>query len=229
MKHALAAAALLLSLTSPASAADARDLVFRTPAGFSELSDRNSPLFQESARQAVSGGELLRIYLPEYIAHQYKYGSADAVTRQVLVCGLKGQTRPLDQRDIELLSRSAESQFNGFSTVTKNRTDTPAQEMERRQKTLDDSMTQGTPLLVENVRTSSAYLYVWLQHYPMTGRGDRSWLTTAMATAVVPVRDTAVFISASSIIDRRSGPEADLEWVKDAAVSFASMITKSNR
>lgn len=227
-KHAITAAALILMLGASAAAAEP-DLVFRSPAGFSELTDRNSPLFRESAGGAVSGGELLRIYLPEYIAHQYKYGSFDAVTRQVVISGLKGQTRPLDQRDIEVLSRSTESMFNNFASITRHRTDTPAQELERRRKTLEDSMAHGTPLLVEDIRTSTAYIYVWLYHYPMTDNSVKNWLTTAMATAIVPVKGTAVFVSASSILNGRPGPEADLEWVKDAASAFAASIAKNNR
>ncbi len=203
-------------------------LKFAAPDGFTELTDRQSDLFLDTERNAVRHGRLLKMYLPQYMAHQYRYGSRDAVTRQVLICALEGQSRPLEPKDAELLARSTEGLFIGFSRIPRSRTDTPAQEMENREKALARALQTGTPLLVDSLRTSSAFLYTSLIHYNMIERGPKSYLSTAMATAVVPVKDTVLFVTVSSILGS-DAPEPHLDWVKETASSFADMIVRGNK
>lgn len=218
------------ALTTGASAFDdgVDSLKFAAPDGFTELTDHDSDLFRDTEKEAVQHGRLLRMYLPQYMAHQYRYGSRDAVTRQVLICALEGQSRPLDQKDAELLARSTEGLFIGFSRIPRSRTDTPAQEMENRQKALRHALDTGTPLLVDSLRTSSAFLHTCLIHYNMAERGPKSWLSMAMATAVVPVRDTVLFVTASSM-PGSDDPEPHLDWVKETASAFADMIVRANK
>ena len=231
MPRLLIVFALVLMLCPRASAAfesGVDSLKFSAPDGFTELADHQSDLFLDTERDAVRHGRLLRMYLPQYMAHQYRYGSRDAVTRQVLICALENQTRPLDQKDAELLARSTEGLFIGFSRIPRSRTDTPAQEMENRQKALNHALDTGTPLLVDSLRTSSAFLYTCLIHYNMAEHGPKIWLTTAMATAVVPVKDTVLFVTASSVLGNEN-PEPHLDWVKETASAFADMIVRGNR
>lgn len=225
-------AVLLTACLSPLKAEAFDDgvdsLKFSTPDSFTELTDRESDLFRDTEEQAVRHGRLLKMYLPQYMAHQYKYGSRDAVTRQVLICAMESQKRPLDQKDAELLARSTEGLFIGFSRIPRSRTDTPAQEIENREKALNHALETGTPLLVDSLRTSSAFLYTCLIHYNMMERGPKSWLSTAMATAVVPVRDTVLFVTVSSILGN-DNPEPHLDWVKETATTFADMIVRANK
>ena len=218
----------LLALPCPAPADTVDELQFKAPKGFTELSDHSSDLFVDTEEQAVSHGRLLRMYLPNYMAHQYKYGSRDAVTQQVLICAMEDQKRPLDQKDVELLARSTEGLFIGFSRVPRSRMDTPEQALEKREKALEQALIQGTPMLVESLRTPHAYLYISLIHYNMAERGPKAFLSTAMATAVVPVRDTAVFVTVSSIIGQ-DPVEKHLEWVKESATAFSEMIQSANK
>lgn len=225
----LLALALMLPLFPAHAFDDGVDkLVFATPDTFTELADRESDLFKDTEEQAVSHGRLLKMYLPQYMAHQYRYGSRDAVTRQVLICAMEGQKRPLTQKDAELLARSTEGLFIGFSRIPRSRTDTPAQEMENREKALRRALENGSPLLVDSQRTSSAFLYTCLIHYNMMERGPKSFLSTAMATAVVPVKDTVLFVTVSSILGN-DNPEPHLDWVKETAGTFADMIVRANK
>ena len=203
-------------------------LKFSAPDGFTELADHESDLFLDTEKNAVRHGRLIKMYLPQYMAHQYRYGSRDAVTRQVLICALEGQSRPLDQKDAELLARSTEGLFIGFSRIPRSRMDTPAQEMENREQALAGALASGTPLLVDSVRTSSAFLYTSLIHFNMAERGPKTWLSTAMATAVVPVKDTVLFITVTSILGNEK-PEPHLDWVKETATTFADMIVRGNK
>ena len=233
MPHLFLVTVLLLTVCFCPLRADAFDdgvdtLKFATPDSFTELTDRESDLFRDTEEQAVRNGRLIKMYLPQYMAHQYKYGSRDAVTRQVLICAMNGQKRPLDQKDAELLARSTEGLFIGFSRIPRSRTDTPAQEIENQEKALSHALSTGTPLLVDSLRTSSAFLYTCLIHYNMAERGPKTWLSTAMATAVVPVKDTVLFVTASSILGN-DDPEPHLDWVKETASSFADMIVRANK
>ena len=222
--------ALVLCLPFSALAFDdgVDSLKFSAPDGFTEIVDHGSDLFLDTEKNAVRHGRLIKMYLPQYMAHQYRYGSRDAVTRQVLICALEGQSRPLDQKDAELLARSTEGLFIGFSRIPRSRTDTPAQEMENRARALEHALDTGTPLLVDSVRTSSAFLYPSLILFNMMERGPKSWLSTAVATAVVPVRDTVLFVTVSSILGS-DAPEPHLDWVKESATAFADMIVRGNK
>ena len=222
--------ALVLCLPLSARAFDdgVDSLKFSAPDGFTEIADHSSELFLDTEKNAVRHGRLIKMYLPQYMAHQYRYGSRDAVTRQVLICALEGQSRPLEQKDAELLARSTEGLFIGFSRIPRSRTDTPAQEMENRARALEHALNTGTPLLVDSVRTSSAFLYTSLIHFNMMERGPKSWLSTAMATAVVPVKDTVLFVTVSSILGSDE-PEPHLDWVKETATAFADMIVRGNK
>ena len=221
---------MLFLFPSPAFAFDdgVDALKFAAPDGFTELADHDSDLFVETERDAVRHGRLLKMYLPQYMAHQYRYGSRDAVTRQVLICAMNGQRRALENRDAELLARSTEGLFIGFSRIPRSRTDTPAQELENRKKALENALATGTPLLVDSVRTSNAFLYTCLIHYNMAERGPKVWLSTAMTTAVVPVKDTVLFVTVSSILGS-DAPGPHLDWVKETAGTFADMIVRGNR
>lgn len=198
-----------------------------TPASFAELSPE-SALFRESAEHAVRRGRLLRLWLPRHMAKQYHGGSPDAVTRQVLLCALEGQPRPLNSRDAELLARSAEGQFMGFSRIPRSHTDTPAQEEQNRSDALQNSLATGTPLLVDSLRTSSAYLHTCLLHFAMGEKKDKVFLPCAMASAVVPVKDTVLFLTVTSLLGQDEA-EPHLEWVKETASAFADAIAKANR
>ncbi|MBQ9104689.1 MAG: hypothetical protein IJY48_00935, partial [Mailhella sp.] len=207
------------------------NVLFAAPREFQELSP-DSPLFQQSAAEAVRHGRLLKLYLPRHLASQYRSGSPDAVTRQVLVCALKNQTSPLLDKEKELLARSAEGFFVGFSRIPHSRTDTPAQSEENRARALSISLEKGSPLLVESVRTSSAYLHTCLIHFSMTSsqkteKQERAWLPCALALAAVPVKDTMLFITVSSLLGQDSA-ESHLTWVKETASTFADAIVKAN-
>ena len=203
-------------------------LKFAAPDGFAELTDHASDLFQDTEKDAVRSGRLLRMYLPQYMAQQYRYGNRDAVTRQVLICAMQGQSRALEQKDADLLARSTEGLFIGFAHIPRSRTDTPAQELENREKAISESLATGRPLLVDSVRTSSAYLYTSLIHYNMAEHGEKIWLSTAMSTAVVPVKDTALFVTVTSMLGAEA-PGPHLDWVKETASAFADMIVRGNR
>ena len=62
----------------------------------------------------------------------------------------------------------------------------------------------------------------------MAERGPKTWLSTAMATAVVPVKDTVLFITVTSILGNEK-PEPHLDWVKETATTFADMIVRGNK
>ncbi len=205
---------------------------FAAPGGFLEL-PADSPLFRQSETEAVRSGRLLKLYLPRHIAAQYRSGSPDAVTRQVLVCSPEGQTKPLNDKDRELLARAAEGYFVGFARIPHSRTDTPAQAEENRARALRSSLETGRPLLADSLRTSSAYLHTCLVHFAMSGAEkaggqERAWLPCALAVAAVPVRDTMLFVTVSSLLGQE-GAEAHLSWVKETASAFADAIVKASR
>lgn len=207
------------------------DVRFSVPGGFLELPP-DSPLFQQSETEAVRHGRLLKLYLPRHLASQYRSGSPDAVTRQVLVCALENQLSPLNDKEKELLARSAEGFFIGFSRIPHSRTDTPAQTEENRAQALASSLKTGSPLLVESMRTSSAYLHTSLIHFSMSSsqkseKQERVWLPCALALAAVPVKDTMLFITVSSLLGQDSA-ESHLTWVKETATTFADAIVKAN-
>ncbi len=209
-------------------AVTADELLFTTPDSFTEISTKQYELFLDTAQHGLAHGKLLRMYFPSNMAQQYAYGNHEAVTQQILICAMEGQKDLLQQKDVDLLARSMEGLFIGFSRVPQSRTDTPEQVLENREKALSHALTQGTPLLVESLRTSRAYLYTYLIHYNMAEVGPKFFLSTAMATAVVPVRDTAVFVTVSSILNSDSA-EKHLEWVKNTATAFAEMIQSANK
>jgi len=197
------------------------------PASFAALSP-DSPLFRESAEHAVRNGRLLKLWLPQYMARQYEGGSPDAVTRQVLLCALDGQTRPLDAKDAELLARSAEGLFIGFSRIPRSHTDTPAQEEQNRAEALRASLEKGKPLLVDSLRTSSAYMHTCLIHFSMGEKKENVFLPCALASAVIPVKETVLFLTVTSVMGQDEA-EPHLAWVKETASTFADAIVKANR
>jgi len=166
------------------------------------------------------------MYLPEHMAHQYKHGNSSLVTRQVLLCAPLSGKMPQGAKEAELLARSLEGMFIGFATVPHGRMDTPAQEIEHRQTALKESLASGKPLLYSSQRTQTAWIYSYLIHYNMESSPGKYFLTTAMASAVVPVDDKTLFITASSILENGDA-QNELEWVKDTAASFASALGKA--
>ena len=218
---------LMLCLPPAAPGSPAEGLILRPPAGFTELpaSDR---LFEETGRQAIAHGRLHSMYLPQHMARQYRHGSRDLVTRQVILCTPGGQDQqPLTAKDAEILAKVQEGLFAGFARVPRGRLDTPAMETEHRQAALDHSFATGTPFLSESIRYQAAWIYTYLIHYDMDPREHGNFLTTAMATAVIPVRDTVLFAHVSSILEGRDA-SAELEWVKDVAMSFTGQILSDN-
>ena len=217
--------------TSPAEAAlpfsPLEGLKFPSLAAFAELGPETA-LFRESEAQAVRRGRLLRLWLPQHMARQYHGGSSDAVTRQILLCAPEGQSRPLDAKDAELLARSAEGLFIGFARIPRSSTDTPAQEEQNRAEALRASLEKGRPLLVDSVRTSSAFLHTCLLHFSMGEKKENVFLPCALATAVVPVRDTVLFLTVTSLLGQDEA-EPHLAWVKETAMAFADALTKANR
>lgn len=203
------------------------ELVFRAPPAFTEL-DHDTDLFRQSEAEAVRQGRLLKLYLPQHMARQYRGGRPDAVTRQVLICGLEGQREPLDDKDIDLLARSAEGLFVGFARIPRSHTATPAQEEQYRADALRSSLEKGKPLLVDSLRTSSAYLHTCLIHFAMGEKKENVFLPCALATAVVPVKDTALFITVSSLLGQDEA-QTHLEWVKETASAFADALVKANQ
>ncbi|MBQ4077149.1 MAG: hypothetical protein IJD65_05740 [Mailhella sp.] len=202
-------------------------LKFPTPSSFAELGPE-TPLFRESEAQAVRRGRLLKLWLPQHMARQYHGGSPDAVTRQILLCAPEGQPRPLDAKDAELLARSAEGLFIGFARIPRSSTDTPAQEEQNRAAALRSSLEKGRPLLVDSVRTSSAFLHTCLLHFSMGEKKENVFLPCALATAVVPVKGAALFLTVTSLLGQDE-PEPHLAWVKETAMTFADALAKANR
>lgn len=202
-------------------------LKFPAPAAFAELAPETA-LFRESEAQAVRHGRLLKLWLPQHMARQYHGGSPDAVTRQILLCAPEGQSRPLDAKDAELLARSAEGLFIGFARIPRSNTDTPAQEEQNRAEALRSSLEKGRPLLVDSVRTSSAFLHTCLLHFSMGEKKENVFLPCALATAVVPVKDTVLFLTVTSLLGQDEA-EPHLAWVKETAMAFADALVKANR
>ena len=202
-------------------------LKFPAPAAFAEVGPETS-LFRESEAQAVRHGRLLRLWLPQHMARQYHGGSPDAVTRQILLCAPEGQSRPLDAKDAELLARSTEGLFIGFARIPRSSTDTPAQEEQNRAEALRSSLEKGRPLLVDSVRTSTAFLHTCLLHFSMGEKKENIFLPCALATAAVPVKDTVLFLTVSSLLGQDEA-EPHLAWVKETASAFADALAKANR
>lgn len=219
--------ALLLWQNAQAEEAPPAELRFRTPAGFVEL-PAESELFRESSRYAVKNGRLLRMYLPRHIAGQTDMGRQDAVTQQVLVSRLPENAQPTDRKGAELLARSMEGFFNGFTTLPRLSSSASTEEKARREAMLDAAMQKGSPILAESLRTPSAYLHTCIIHFPMDSSIPASFLSLALGLAAVPVHDTVLFITANSIIDAE-GPERHLLWAKETVANFADTIDSANR
>jgi len=217
---------LLMSLLALPFAAHAEEILFAAPSGFAEI-EGTEALFAESQKNAVQRGRLLKMYLPQYMAHQYRHGNSTLVTRQVLVCSPLAANVPVPPKGAELLARSLEGMFMGFATVPRGRMDTPAQEIEHRQSALKKSLASGSPLLYSSQRTPSAWIYTFLIHYNMEGNAGKNFLTTALSCAVLPVKEKVLFITAGSIMEGNDA-QSELEWVRDTAGSFASAIAKVN-
>lgn len=221
-------ALLTFTTARPSSAQEADGLRFSTPSGFVELADRTSDLFRDSETMAVRGGRLLKIYLPQYMAHQYRYGKRHEVTRQVLICALEEGHPPLGQKEGELLARSMESLFNGFMVIPRGKNESRTDQKEMRTEAIRQSRKKGKPLLVDSLRTPSAYLHTCLIYFPMAQNGPESRLAMALGVAVVPVKETVLFVTAGSLV----GPDdalPHLAWAKDSASAFADMIAGNNK
>ncbi len=223
MKTLLCLLCLLLSFSVPCAA---EEITFPSLSGFAEIGNAE-PLFALSQQEAVQRGTLLKMYLPQFQAHQYKHGNSNLVTRQVLICAPLSSGAPIPPQKTELLARSLEGIFIGFATVPRGRMDTPAQEIEHRQTALKKSLENGTPLLYSSQRSKTGWIYSYLIHYNMEGRVGKNFLTTAMASAVLNVKEQALFITASSILEGNDA-ETELDWVRETASSFAAAILKAN-
>lgn len=220
-------AVLLIPLSSRAEEDFTPELRFATPAGFAPIS-AESELFRRSAEQAVAHGRLLRLYVPQDMERLHREGRPHAVTRQVLVCGLEGQDAPLDRKNADLIARSSEGMFIGFARVPLRRDDSPEQQDAARSEALRLSLRKGTPLLVDSLRTPSAYLHTCLVHFRMGERGEQLFLPMALATAVVPVKDTVLTVTVSSLLGNEDA-EAHLAWAKKSASDFADAIAQTGR
>ena len=217
-----------LCLSPAAMGSSADKLILRPPAGFAELSAADDRLYKETDEQAIAHGKLWKIYLPQHMARQYRHGSRDLVTRQIILCTAEEQGgRLLTAKDAEILAKIQESLFAGFARVRRGRMDTPAMEIEHRQAALDHSFATGTPFLSESIRYQAAWIYTYLIHYSMDPKEPGNFLTTAMATAVIPVCGTVLFVNVSSILEGKDAP-AELEWVKDIAMNFTGQILSEN-
>lgn len=203
------------------------ELKFRAPAAFAAL-EENSELFQRSAEQAVKNGRLAKLYLPRDMARLYAEGRPDAVTRQVFVCTLEGQSAPLPREDTELLARSLEGQFIGFARIPTAKGDSEDMIREKRAAALRDSLNNGRPLLVDSLRTPTAYLHTFLMHFAMSEKKAKVFMPAAMAVAAVPVSGTMLFITVSSL-PGQDDIEPHLTWVKDTASDFADMLVQANK
>lgn len=224
---ALALLVLLLPGTPQAQEFSAPVPHFAAPAGFAEL-PADTELFRRSAEEAVAHGRLLHLYLPQDMARLYAEGKAHGVTRQVLVCGLDGQQAPLDRSQTDLMARSAEGMFNGFATIPRENEAAPDQADTARANALRRSLKKGAPLLVDSLRTPSAYLHTCLIHFRMVERPDSAFLPMALATAIVPVKDSVLTVTASSLLGQDE-PEPHLAWVKKSASDFADAIAQAGR
>lgn len=224
---ALALLALLHPAPAPAQGSGIAVPHFAAPAGFSELS-AETELFRRSAEEAVANGRLLHLYLPQDMARLYAEGKAHAVTRQVLVCGIDSQEAPLDRNAVELMARSAEGMFIGFASIPHESGASAEQAHAARSAALQRSLEKGTPLLVDSLRTPSAYLHTCLVHFRMTERPENVFLSMALATAVVPVKDSVLTLTASSLLGQ-DDPEPHLAWVKKSASDFADAIAQAGR
>ncbi len=219
---------LELCLSLAAMGASADEIILRPPAGFEELSASGDRLYEETEQQAIADGRLFKLYLPQHVARQYRHGSRDLVTRQIILCAAEGQGgRLLTAKDAESLAKIQEGLFAGFARVPRGRMDTPAMEIEHRQAALDHSFATGTPFLSETIRYHAAWIYTYLIHYSMDPKEPGNFLSTAMATAVIPVCGTVLFMNVSSILEGKDAP-AELEWVKDIAMNFTGQILSDN-
>ena len=62
----------------------------------------------------------------------------------------------------------------------------------------------------------------------MGEKKEQVFLPCAVASAVIPVKDTVLFLTVSSLLGQDE-PEVHLEWVKETALAFADALTKANR
>lgn len=227
---ALVLCALLSAFLPARSHADdgpAPELRFSVPSGFAELAP-DSDLFRRSAAEAVAHGRLLRLFLPQDMERLYAEGKPHAVTRQVLICGPEGEQAPLDRKSAELMARSAEGMFIGFAQVPQRRDDSPEQKAAARAEALRLSLEKGTSLLVDSLRTPSAYLHTCLIHFRMAEKPESLFLPMALASALVPVKDTVLTVTVSSLLDGDDA-ERHLAWVKKTASDFADALAQSGR
>ncbi|MBR3881104.1 MAG: hypothetical protein IKJ34_05890, partial [Mailhella sp.] len=203
------------------------ELRFRAPASFVAI-EENSELFQRTAEQAVKNGRLAKLYLPRDMSRLYAEGRPDAVTRQVLICTLDGQNAPLSRDEADLLARSLEGQFIGFARIPGAKGDTEEMLREKYAAALRDSLNSGRPLLVDSLRTPTAYLHSFLMHFAMGEKKEKIFMPAAMAVAAVPVNDTVLFVTVSSLPGQED-VEPHLAWVKVTASDFADMLVQANK
>ena len=227
----LAALLVCALLSSPVhadeNASPAPELRFSVPSGFAELAPE-SELFRLSAEGAVAHGRLFRLFLPQDMERPHAEGRLHAVTRQVLICGPEDQQAPLDRKSAELMARSAEGMFIGFAQIPLRRDDSPEQKAVARAEALRLSLEKGTPLLVDSLRTPSAYLHTCLIHFRMAEKPEKLFLPMALATALVPVKDSVLTVTVSSLLDGGDA-ESHLAWVKKAASDFADALAQGGR
>ena len=217
---------LALLLNQKASAQPGEALNFQSPAGFAEITDHADPLFAKTSSLAVSHGKLLKMFLPQYMAQQYRHGNRSVITRQILICEADFPVqRSVSDHEFELLARSMEGIFTGFARVPHGRMDTPAQEIEHRKTALLQSLSSGTPLLVDALSVHGARIYTYLIHYSMDKRDGTTYLSSAVASSLVSASGRPVFITVSSILENNDAA-TELEWVKDTATSFITAIQK---
>ena len=223
MKAFLAVFLLFLAQTAHAATA-ATPWKVVTPAGFEDAT--SSGLFQTVQEQYDARGRPLHLYLPQKLFQHYQEGRADLVTRQVLLYTLeeKEEKYEWNRRSIMLLADCLEGAFAGFEKVSG--------EAEARARLYRHHTERGRNVLVDKGETDNAFYFLVLLAYPTavgTGpTGENRPLVTALCTSLVFPGKMPVFVTASSIVTD-GNPSAHLEWVRNAADTFANMLVSTNK
>lgn len=196
------------------------ELDLRPPVGFVDAAGVADALFLATQSRALPDGVLLKLYLPDAAAQRYTENRPDEITRQVSVYAARGgESMTLDKKGLDLMARSLEGAFTGYTTVPEDIAKDPAQF----HAFLREAAGTGTSLRLAPIRTDNAEGHVVMQVF-----GADAPVVALAATALVLVNDKVLFVTATSLVTGDS-PADDAAWVTATAEAFADALASAEK
>lgn len=231
----------------------------RPPSGFVDSVSIAEDLFRDT--QSDLNGVLLKLYLPSADALLYEENRRDSITRQVAIyVWPQSEQLVMDKKTLELVAKTQEGAYVGYETIPPEKLPGLRKDEAQMQEAYRAVLVAGASLLVETRRDDQSFTFSALVNYALTPPRPvnspiftpanskaapkknvppapeppaviAQGLVTAIATTLVLVDSSIVFITASSLIiaPQPENVGEHLEWAANTSESFADMLVSSNK